>query len=764
MASEDDPASATAHPGKRTSVRAVGLWQRLAMLLAALAMNRAAKQIRERHDELAGIADGDDAAMARYAEKTTEQRRDAEARLQRLDLAGPREDVAAALVDALAWSDSSPIARKALDQLTEFYRSEMGLLIDPSGRTLTVDPDYPATHIQTALEESARYLRRQAAATAVTTLLDDSEVDDAGRTHARQLIDTWASLGTDTPSTEAMQDRRAELADGLAATDLDGPDRSQVLFVIDYLTDNHDSPHSVDLLDTPPLFIAPASPQVSTAVPDAQPVNAMPAPADSRYGDQQQGPHQQVDTNSAENTPVEPRTDPAAPEQAPRQPPDPTDDRPGAGDRSRTGGANPAQPIADPGAPGAAPPPEPAPPTSAPHPPVPTASQAVGVDRLQVTAQLRDYLAVVKQLHTAADRFADDPAQSITADMHQLVEKARTHRHHLLAVAENGPGLAPIERTQIRATLHDIDTGRTDLPTLLWVEEDSKRAADQYRHRMRGRDIAAGAVARVTETLTQSELLGPADPSTARIPAALHGPLDDILDALREDDGAIGHSSDRFATATGRMQQCLSDLSVDEDTCRTIDAFLRDDLPHADTDERPGRAAHELTTLLEGTGVLLDPAPNPHARNEAINASLEGLAAVIEAVAAGTERRDRLLRRYENTLNALGRQLVDAGADRPTLATVRASIDEHARKAAAHAVTGRDRRARWAERAVPTGRDARHQGPRAPDPSAVTSPLTSTPPQPASRRRRTFSPSERSRRFWQQHFRPRPATTTSRRG
>ncbi|MFI6368290.1 hypothetical protein ACIBG0_36805 [Nocardia sp. NPDC050630] len=759
MASEAAPsATPSSSPGEPRRSQAVGLVQRLAYLLVALAMNRAARQIRERQEALSRIPDGDDAALARHAEKVTAQRAAAETRLRGLSFAAPREYIAAALVDALTWSDSSPIAAKALEDLVEFYDREFGLKINPSGRTLTVDPDYPASDIQTAMEDNATWLRQQSAAAAVTTLITLSPLPAPVQSQVNELVTAWSGPHMDstalTPA--AIAQRRDELGAHLENTPLSDHDRAEALFLVDYLTarvgDQHH--HSVDLLDTAPVFVptpaAQPSPNPATASYAADPATT-PSPTSGQ-------PEQPVTQAPSASTSAS-RSDPAAgsfpsegggsPQAAPRDGgagPDATLPQDNSGPPTRPPAAVADSARAD--APNPAQPPRP----DAVDEASSARADAVGVDRAELTGQLREYLANIKKLHGIADALCDDLTLTITDDMHQLTDALRIQRHQLLDLADHGPGLAPIERTQIRAVLYDIDTGKTELPTLLWVEESSKRSADEYLHRARGREIAATALARVTETLDNAKVFAPTDPpEMAWLPFTVRAPLQTMLDACREETGPVEQRRDQYFSAADKLGQHLSDLGVDEDTRDRIATFIHTDMPNPRFAQRPDRVARRFTAMLADTGVLITP------DHEAVTASLQQLSEIIEAVAAGTGRRDRLLRDYQAAMDTLGQHLVAAGAEHPIRSEIRSTIDNHARDAAAHAVKGSDRRARWAERAVSATEHPRTQGP---SPNTSEHPSTSSASGSDTRttRQRTYNRAQRSKKFWQQHFRVRPDT------
>ncbi|MDE1672656.1 hypothetical protein [Nocardia gipuzkoensis] len=765
-----DPTSSAATPsgtsvpggGRGSGGAPSGLWQRLAYLLVVLAMHRAAKQIREIKEAESRIRDGDEQALTRHAERVSSARSAAEQRLTTLNFGMPREDIAAALVDAITWAESSPVAAKALEELTGFYELHYGLKISPSGRTLEVDPDYPATSMQAGVEEAASFYREKAAAAAVSTLVAATPLPAPAQAQIADVVTAWVG-NTAEPAAltpQAIQQRRNELEIRLQATDLSAHDRAESLFLIDYLTGNA-AKSGVDLLDTSVLHLTAPAPAPSTPRSDDQPLASTTVPAPEQRTVSDSNPHQ-----------------PANPADAAAQPaPSNGHHTPGAGDFGE-GGGYPVSPTPPPATsyPPADDRPAPLPPTGArpaDHlPPVPldTAEPPVapraapGVDREQTTRLLSDYAEDVKKAYRLADELAVDTNMVISDDMHQLTDRLRTQRHQLDAIADHGPGLAEVERTQIRAVLYDIDAGKTSLPALLWVDEPYKRAADENLHRQRGQQIATSAVTAVTETLDNAGAL--AQPSgSKRLPDALRAPLDTLLTSLRPDTGPLQQRRDAYTAAADQLGHHLTSLGVDEDTRRRVDDFVRFDMPNERYARRPDRVVNHLTGLLDHTGVL-QPAQNSRSVDvEVVSKSMRNLSEIIGTVASGSGNRDQLRRRYRTAMDNLGRHLLDAGVDDTTRQAVRAIIDDRARAASEHAITGRQRRSKWAERNLPRTGSQPATSTAAPNqPGGASPPSTAAPPQRPSTqrpRRKTYSPFQRRKQLRQQHFRADPGARTS---
>ncbi|MGW5383896.1 hypothetical protein [Nocardia sp. NPDC003963] len=690
--------TATAPAGARRSGPAPeGILQRLAYLLVALAMRRAAKQIREIKDAEARIGDGDEQALARHAERVTAARAAAEQRLRTLRFDQPREDIAAALTDALAWHDSSDVARTALDQLAGYYDSNYGLKIDPAASTVTVDPDYPATEVQATVGRAASLQREQAALAATNHLLSTTALPLVDQRQASEALTTWAADPGDPDGAElepeAVQRRREELETQLSGVGLTDADRAQALFLVDYLTGAAPQ-SSLDLLDTAIYLPTPApsgpAPQ-PTAATEPQPSTAGPPnPADSAGNDARSAPGSPPTGQGGQpDSGTEP---PATGGDHPGPTPEPGS-APNAGSGSRKQrpprtGARGRQDGAEPGvARGRAA----AAPASGPEP----------VDREAVTGLLRTYLEDVRTAHRHADAIATGGTE-VTDDMVLLIDGLRDQRRQLLAVAEHGHGLAPVERTQIRAVIHDIDAGKTEIPGLIWVDEATKRGIDSARHRDRGADIASSMAARVTEVLDNAQVFPSSDPVTAsRLPDTLHGPLREIMASLREDSGPLQQRRTQFTTAARAFAEQLDTLPIQPSDNDAVRAFLRGDIAGERFATHPDRVVTRLTQLLDNTGVLTDPDQLPRTDAAIVATTVENLNAVVTSVAADDGNRDRLLRRYQAAVDGLGKHLLDTGVAPGTRIEVRSIIDSHARAANAHASRGRERRTRWAERSLP---------------------------------------------------------------
>ncbi|MBF6171123.1 hypothetical protein [Nocardia blacklockiae] len=748
----------------------------LAYLLAVVSLRRAAKQIQARRDARARIPDGDVEKLTRHAADVASARQAAETRLQGLHFGMPREDIAAALVDAAAWCEESPIARAALDRLTDHYIVEYGLVIGQTGMTLDIDPDYPADHVQTALDETATWFRQQAAREHAQSLITATPLPSAERAQITDLITDWsggdyakgALLDSATLTPEAIAARRSRLETRIDATALSPGDKSQLLFYVDYLTGRAGTPSGIDLLGTPPW------PRPTTA--PSPPYAAGPPP--------QQFPPGPSPYATAAPIPA------PAPQPAPPPPPAPRPAAPtarGAGIGSSADGYDNAPPSPldgthEPGAPQPphrpagtetpAPAPGPAPtlgePVQRPHPAssppqAPTAQpQPADADTDTSTQQkisdlLDRYLDDVTTAHAHAADLAADVNSPITDDMLTLVDRMREHRHRLLDMASRSPDLADIERTQIRAILYDIDVGNTTPPPLLWVDDTAKKQADREIQRARARDLRAATLDSVTETLTAAGVLG-SDPASG--PDAIREPVRTAVQALIEVAHGEPVSDDdqreQFAAAEAELARHLADAGVPDAIRGQISHFARHELP-TERHAQPSNAFARMTELLAGTDVLTSHA-RAHVDPARLRTMLTSLGDTIEAVATGNGNVERHRRRYGSLLGTFTSQLADAGVAADTRDRVHATIRHHAGLAGALARQHSDRATKWAERAVtlPSTASARDAGPAA----TVSNHQHHNPSTPTPR---PYTSQQRRRQFWRARQRPKPTAARAHR-
>ncbi|MFD4406650.1 hypothetical protein ACFWPH_28205 [Nocardia sp. NPDC058499] len=760
-----------------------GLFQRLAYLLVMLAMRRAAKQIRDIKEAEAAISDGDDEKLARHAERVATARTAAEQRLRTLRLDLPREDLAAALTDAMTWSDSSEIARTALDKLIAHYDLNYGLKISTADNTVGADPGFVGAidAVQATIERAAVLQREQAASDAVSHLLSSTYLSATDHAQASAAITAWAADPADIDALEpdAVRRRRDQLEQQLTGTGLSDHDRAQTLFLVDYLT-GHATDTSLDLLDTP-VFL-PAPPPATTEPPHpmtgSDPATGLSATSPGETGPAPTGEHRSAGEGGQQRSGNRRggrrskggRDEAAAAGANPGQGQGAGDATPfsGAGDEAgpSSGAARGSGPAPE-GDSGQSGPPQPGPvgPTLPPNIPGPGTAAGPGpavppgpepVDREQLSALLRDYLGDVTTAHRHAEEVATGRAQP-SDDMLTLVDGIRDKRHQLVAAADHGHGLTPIERTQIRAVLHDIDTGKTELPILLWVDEPTKREADTRRHRHRGSEIASEIVTEVTEVLDKAQIFAPSDPLAAsRLPTDLHEPLRDALTALRDDSGPIDQRRTDFMAATREFVQKLDDLAVEGPARDETAQFIRRDIAGERYATHPERVITRLTQLLDSTGILIDPDKLPRTDAATVTATMNTLHTVVTQVATDNDNRDRLLRRYQTAVNDLGQHLLDTGVDPGTRVEVHTIIKNHARRAHEHALRGRERRTRWAERSLPnTATGSAHTS--ADPPRNGPAPGTQRP----TARTQRFTPTQRRRQIFQNFFRPHHNTRRS---
>ncbi|MCX4097705.1 hypothetical protein [Nocardia sp. alder85J] len=741
-----------------------GPFQLLAYFLVALALHRAAKQVRLRADARSRIADGDDGRLDRYAADIVAARTEAEQRLQGLTFAMPREDIAAALTDAVAWCDDSVIARQALDRLIDHYEVDYGLIVGRTGLTLDVDPDYEVDYMQAAMSNSAIFFRQEAAALHITAALTAAPVSEQTRAEVTGLVSDWVGpRAVDANLTpDALDAGRTRLQHRLDDTGLSPSDKAQLLFDVDYLTGRAGTASGVDLLSTstwdpvpptppsvpapvyPPPTTTPADPGFEAATPPPPRVLS-PIPPTGAVGEAGPAP----DMLSA---------------------PAPAHDNGRAAPRPDTGGRFPARgdrraPPAFP--PAASPPPAPAP-VPVPPPPAPVTGPApqlghsatgTAVDgarlRIEVHRLITEYLDNTRSAHGYAQALAGDLNAPITTEWLTLADNLRAQRHQLLSIAWHEPALADIERIQIQAILYDADTGNTSAPPLIWIGDDFKRAADRNLLAEQARDLRTATVDKVNKILAEAGALQKPQPET-RLPEPIRRTVRTLIEAATADDAATeGYT--RFTAAAAELGTQLSAAGVGEDLRTTISNFVQSDQFAAHDAIRPSRVFKRLAHLLDGTGVLADLPPQPATDHGLIRGIVGSLGDTIEAVAGNARNLDGLRRRYSAALDSLLGHLATAGVPKSVCDDVGGTIRTQAELATAHARRSRDRSTKWAERS------ATHSPPAAGPANSghhVTSDRRDTHHTPA----RPMAPEQRRQQYWRAQTRHRvDAAPTARR-
>ncbi|MFE3105327.1 hypothetical protein [Nocardia tengchongensis] len=620
---------------------------------------------------------------------------------------------------------------------------------------------------------------------------------DAGNTAAQQP-DLDADPG---PASDA---RRASLETRLAQTALPAAHQAGVLMVVDYLTGRAGHPDrlGVDLLTTPVLSPPAAMSRPPTGPTAPMPQGAAPGPAVPQYpgpGQQAGGPPQGPmapgqpgpSTAPAQN-PIAAQSYPAsgagagsaaaqsgrgaatnsagdggapsngsAPagrrgqqrnhEAAPAQQAAPAQAPAGPAPTHAAAAPHPgntARPQAGP-TPTAAPPPMPPAPNF--PPPVPnnpgaqpsSAASPALVDRDELTHKLSDYVDTVRKALEMADTVAADPTVPITADMYWVADRMRDQRAELLHIAANGPGLLSAERTQIQAIVHDVDMGKTELPSLLWLGEDYKSAADRELQQHRGAAIADLTVTKVTDALAEAGALDtPKSPDLRRFTDdTVRDAVGQLAATLADPPEDYDQYKTEFRDAADGLETALVKANVEEVDREAVQTFLFADAqsaPHFE--DRPDSVVNKIVGLLEHTPVITDTRPPPRPTPENVERALDGVRTALQAVAAETKPSQRTTKDFRSATSKFGQLLGQAGIDPDTRMVVDSILTDQGGTAAAHAHTSVDRVHKWAARGavtpVATAKTAAEQSKRRPSAAKRRTQATSS-------ARSTFSSTQR---------------------
>ncbi|MFD8248128.1 hypothetical protein [Nocardia sp. NPDC059691] len=384
---------------------AQGPHQRLGYLLGVVALHRATAALtRPRESE-----DSD-------AQRSLE-RADAEQRLAATDLAGPPEDLAAALTDAVVWREESALARQQLTRLVQHYRRIYGLVIDPAAATVSIDPGFDALGNQQRLETAARQQQSRLARQAAAALITAAGLDAHAQAHAVRAVSDPRS-GT----------VRGWLDAELAAAGVGTLDRQRVVFVLAYLSG---ATATLDLLTEAPVMVDARAELIGML---------------RREMEEARDPRRVVFFGPGEYVP--------GPwfEAAVLSMPEP-----------ERGFARQLRVAVSEGSR---------------MPQLPWPRQA---HRAELEELVWDYVVATRDVHQAAERLAVDPEAftgRVLNQVHDLLLELRTTRRAIVEQIDRGEGLLGIERLRVREVLDRFGLGPVEMSGLLFVSERHKQARD----------------------------------------------------------------------------------------------------------------------------------------------------------------------------------------------------------------------------------------------------------------------------------------------
>ncbi|MEV6562935.1 hypothetical protein AB0M22_44960 [Nocardia sp. NPDC051756] len=422
-----------------------GHGQRIAYLYAVVAANQARAR-GERLDAATTQAQrqGED-AVAALGRQMLDAIERADTRLETIPWHN-RAATVATLADALVWRHDSKRAAERLNQLTEAYAQEWGVVIDPEQLSVEVDPQFDPAPIQDFAEAACLWARESAAIDIVTAL----PLPDNAKAAATQAVMAWRGTDIDPADPRAHlrteQLRRDGLSVDLAAAQLTESDRARIEFVVDYLRADTSQ---VDLLASP-VVVDPGE-EARSRVPALLELFARNPKSAPRVGEE-----------------IAVMT--AADQMQVRD----------AGRAIAAGhGTN-------------------------------FAVWPGYVDRYEIRETMDLYADDADELRGDADYIVetdltDDSPEllGVSDDIGERITRMAAQREQLLAHTRDGKGLTAMERAQIVSTVEDIDTGRIrgheQLPGLLFADERTKADVDY----MRASEPAARLATATREAMTQ---------------------------------------------------------------------------------------------------------------------------------------------------------------------------------------------------------------------------------------------------------------------
>lgn len=514
------PEQATPVPESAAAAAPTGHGQRMAYLLATVAVNQA----RGLDDRIFAAvekarAEGTE-AVARVDEWGQQRLAAAEARQIPWDNAPA---MAGVLTDALVWHYESDTVADQLAELTGYYAQTWGVQIDPHQLTVSLDPDVDPVAAQNAAEATSLYTREAAAVDFVSAMA----LPEDTKTPVMEAISRWHQ-GIDPHSLrdylDGATDRRAQLATDLAAAQISDNDRARVEFVVDYLRGDMSN---TDLLESP-VFVDPGEETRSRVGGLLERFAENPKTA---------GPE------IAREISVMTDADQQRVRQAGKQ----------IADGIVTGEIWPGYVDRD----------------------VFSEDLRDYADDLEELRRDADYLAEGGYSDEERDRLGyigpashDETSERIT--------RLAAHREQLLGEAGTGRGLAPMERAQIAITIGDIDTGRIrgrdQLPELPFIDERTKADIDDLRS-----SNAASRLSRATrEAITQRLDDAGIDTTSTGLDAAgqLNFEVSSLTNTLASVAAGARHGVDQarrdYLDNRGRLGEALTQAGAGQETKNDI--------------------------------------------------------------------------------------------------------------------------------------------------------------------------------------------------
>ncbi|OBB45798.1 hypothetical protein A5748_25305 [Nocardia sp. 852002-51244_SCH5132740] len=441
---EDNTVPKTAQPQLGV---ATGHGQRMAHLLAVAGVNRARWDRQLRESRTRGPRFEEEAAVtAEFEAETVADRAAAENRLESTNPWQNPWRLTQSLADALTWQGESDIAAERATEIVRGYAEQWGVVIDADAMQVSIDPRFDPIPRQTRDEASALFARESAAVDFVTAL----PIPDSVKGAVSQAVLNWRGEDIEDPAAHitSAQARRDKLAADLDAAGVTGITRARVDFVVDYLRGDTSG---VDLVQSP-VYIDRGEAMRGKVTDLLEMLN------DGTIQPQRMTREISVMTTADQKTV---RDAWIAYKKGQRGD---LDVWPGYLDR-----------------------------------------QAL-TDDIKAMVRNRDDLTQASDYIVDTDISRQSPEMiGVNDDIEAQIQGLAYAGDQLLAQIQEGKGLAPIERAQIAAIVEDVDTGRVrsldDLPELLLVDEDSKRALDSERIGATAEQLVAAMKSQATDLI-----------------------------------------------------------------------------------------------------------------------------------------------------------------------------------------------------------------------------------------------------------------------
>lgn len=405
---------------------ATGHGQRMAHLLAVAGVNRARWDRQLRESQAKGAQHEEEAVAESIFAEAASNKTAAENRLESTNPWQNPWRLTQSLADALTWQGESDIAAERATEIVRSYAEQWGVIIDADAMRVSIDPQFDPIPRQTRDEASALFARESAAVDFVTAL----PIPDSVKGAVSQAVLNWRGEDIEDPAAHitSAQARRDKLAADLDAAGVTGITRARVDFVVDYLRGDTSG---VDLVQSP-VYIDRGE-VMRGKVADLlehldggtiQPQRMTQEISVMTTADQKTVRDAWVAFKKGERGDL--------------------DVWPGYLDRQTL------------------------------------------TDDIKAMVRNRDDLTQAADYIVDTDISRQSPEMiGVNDDIEAQIQGLAYAGDQLLAQIQEGKGLAPIERAQIAAIVEDVDTGRVrsldDLPELLLVDEDSKRALDSER-------------------------------------------------------------------------------------------------------------------------------------------------------------------------------------------------------------------------------------------------------------------------------------------